>query len=238
MPTGELVFCPTPSAAIIDAIVFRFDFELNNGFGSTTFELTTYLGYKLIRVIGTSGGDTQTRSYVFTAMASDEVIPARLALMSPGFQLQLYSNFKTGFEPGSWSTLRAWWELTAIGMLAACLDYFTNGSVGTLSYLEIASMADTLYHRVAIIPIFTDTEVLILQAGLFGLDNNGGNDFQWLSGAFIPTPGFGGGGVGFVQEIAKLTRAIQDLANTSRITWINDQGGFADIMSGDIVTGP
>lgn len=237
MGSKERQFSPDLSGVIPRCIENGWFYITEFGIPAVTFELTTWNGYKSMRMVVESEFFTDEQEYVYTGAASDESVPARMAMQSPGFSFQLYTNYKVGLFPATWIEAKTAWMDGILGVLVAAIEYFTNGTVGEdPGFWEISSAAGHFNQRVVAIPIFTDTEVLVLQCGLYGLDNFDNQNQQILVGAPIPSPMYGSQQGGFSKELADIARALEAVAHTSRVTWINNEGGFAELISGDIVT--
>lgn len=203
-----------------------------------SFELTTYLGYRAIRTICETGAGEDVIESVYTGAASDEACPARLLLQDAGAEIQFYSNYRTGFPPETFLEVKEAFTENVVPLIVAAIDWMTNGSVGTTTSHEISSMGGQFGHSVTVIPVFTDTEVLCWQVSVYGLGNATGFDYQDLNGAGLPAPKVGSVDQGQAAVLAGIAKAVTTMATTTRVAWINNEGGFADLVSGDVVTPP
>lgn len=230
------VFSPSPGYFMSSAALGMWQQLLLYMPDPVSWELTSYLGYRSIKTICETGAGVDVIESVYTGAALDETCPARMVLQDPGAEIQLYSNYRAGAIPATWPAVRDAFSANIVPMLVAALDWFTNGSTGTLSEHEIVAMAGQFGHYVKVIPVFTDTEVLVWQVSVYGLGNPTGFDYQDLNGADLPAPGLGSTSQGQAAILAGIARDLKTLATTSRVSWINNEGGFADIITGDIVT--
>lgn len=238
MPQKFRHYVMAPGRLIPEAASTIWGYVIEFGSGAVTFELTTFNGYRMIKVVAETGVGEFWNEFVYLGAPAADVIPARYALTDAGFSTQFYTNYRPGFFPATWADVKTLWNTSIVPFIVAAIDWSTNGSTGTVVYHEITSAADHFGHYVAVIPIFTDAEVLVYQAGCYGLNNGEGYDFQGLAGADLPAPESSQQAEQTAQALAKIAQALSDLTRMNRVTWINNEGGYADLLSGDIVTPP
>lgn len=206
------------------------------GVAAVSHELTSFNGYRMIRIVVETEDYEELADFIYMGAAVDQETPARLVLMSDYWVFQFYSNIHPSFNPPSWASLKSQFETKIVPFIVATIDWATTGSTGDVSSHEISAAADKFFHKVFVIPVFTDAEVLVMQASLYGLDNADNYDFGQLQAADVPCPSNQSSGQGDGQTLTKIAEALSVMATTTRVTWINNEGGFADLVSGDIVT--
>lgn len=227
---------PQIGGFIGDALLQYFVMLVTYGLTSTSIEHTTHLGFPSIRVVTEFESGADIYEFIWHGGAPGEECPARQAMMSQGFSFQYFSGWNELYFPPTWAALSGLWESLVVPQIAFSLNRYTTGTVGVVSYQEVAVSGGAAMNRVAVVPLITSSEVLILQAALYGYGHSGDSTQVQLSGAAVPAPMAMQVGGPDLAELKRVTEELATIARTSRITWINNQGGFADITTGDIVT--
>lgn len=232
----QVFWCPNVTAAIIDA-------------GITLADETIYLGYDFEVTFGTwkgfpatilEAGDppNQTRYiYVFNGVAVGDYIPARAALMTPGFTMQLHYEYGPTYVIPSWTDVFGPWQDVIIPFLSAAIDYYTNGVTGEVTYQYIGSAAGFFEHMVAIVPIFTDAEVLIWQTSIYGALGGTGDSYATTVGIQLPYPVAPVGNLN-VSGLDRITKALEDIAAQDFEIGLNNGASIFRVKGKSTITGP
>jgi len=227
---------PEPIVAMIDAWYHYAQAIFDDYPVTPTISVINFNGYKCTRVTFAGGSDPTVNYYIYNGQAFDELIPVRMLLKHPMFQPRWVGYYGDGELYADAAAVKAAFAAICVPAMTALIDAYTNGSCEAPVYYTIASAADLHVQTACIIPIVTDAEVLPLTIPLYALAALPPGEFVNIYQQGVATPGAGVPGGGDSGALAQIAQTLIDMSRSSRVTWINNQGGFADIMSGDIVT--
>ena len=220
------------------ALDFVASFCWNNGDGYA-FTPGTWNGYRTLVISKPAVPGFTPVTVVCLQVAADELINFRaIARGGPvGVYQAVFAPDTPPGGPGSYATFAARFTEVVLAK-RAMIDAWTNGSCGLTGVQDSSAAGGLAVSGTWFTPVLTDAESFVTEDKLFY--TRGSEEEGIFEGYPAPpmTPGPGVGVVGGPDpgSVSRIAQALEDISKMSRVTWVNNQGGFADIATSDIIT--
>lgn len=222
------------------AYIFRYywTLQLNETPSMSGFSYGVYQGFRYAEFSYEQGPDTWTERYVFAQLAAGEFVPVRALLKLNGMATLITTGFGPE-NPGGYTfdfTADAW-ELYFVEKRKEFVDQMTYGSCGDTVYQSITAAGGNLASRVALTPVFSDSEVFGWIDKLNGVKYEPGPAVSVVFFDATVTEGVANVPVQNIEgAISRVAQGLSDIAHKTTVTTLNNQGAIAVLDSAEILT--